>query len=84
MLMFSRNVVSASLLPHGLWPLSLLCLWDSPGKNTGVALPFPPSGDLPDPGIKPMSRVLAGKFFATEPPDKAEGYLYHMQNHVNE
>ena len=22
--------------PHGLWPISLLCPWDSPGKNTGM------------------------------------------------
>ena len=36
-------------------------------------LPFPPPGDLPDPGIKPMSlasTTLAGKFFTTEPPGK--------------
>ena len=35
-------------------------------------LPFPP-GDLPDPGIEPMSLVspaLAGGFFTTEPPGK--------------
>ena len=25
-----------TLRPHGLWPTRLLCLWDSPGKNTGV------------------------------------------------
>ena len=25
--------------------------------------PFPPSGDLPDPGIEPTSPALAGKFF---------------------
>ena len=34
-------------------------------------LPFPPSGDLPDPGIKsmsPESPALAGRFFTTEPP----------------
>ena len=32
------------------------------------ALPFPPPGDLPDPGIQPaslMSPALAGGFFAT-------------------
>ena len=23
------------LQPHGLWPTRLLCLWDSPGRNTG-------------------------------------------------
>ena len=33
-------------------------------------LPFPPPGDLPDPGIKPVSptsTALAGGFFTTEP-----------------
>ena len=33
-------------------------------------LPFPPPGDLPDPGIKPTSTALAGGFFTTEPPGK--------------
>ena len=28
-------------------------------------LPFPPTGDLPDPGIKPASLKLAGRFFTT-------------------
>ena len=32
----SHSVVSNSLRPHGLHPTRLLCLWDSPGKNTGV------------------------------------------------
>ena len=27
----------------------------------------PPPGGLPDPGIKPMSPALAGRFFTTEP-----------------
>ena len=27
-------------------------------------------GDLPDPGIEPVSRALAGGFFTTEPPGK--------------
>ena len=34
-------------------------------------LPFPPPGDLPNPGIEPVSPVsteLAGSFFTTEPP----------------
>ena len=29
-------------------------------------LPFPPPEDLPDPGIKPASLELAGRFFITE------------------
>ena len=41
-------------------------------------LPFPPPGDLPDPGIKsvsPASPPLAGRFFTTEPPGKlSENY----------
>ena len=31
-------------------------------------LPFPPLGDLPNPGIKPVSPALAGRFFTNEPP----------------
>ena len=37
-------------------------------------LPFPPPGDLPDPGIEPTSPAspaLAGEFFTTEPPGKS-------------
>ena len=33
-------------------------------------LPFPPPGDLPDPGIEPASPALAGRFFTTAPPGK--------------
>ena len=29
-------VVSYFLRPHGLYPIRLLCPWNSPGKNTGV------------------------------------------------
>ena len=37
---FSHQVVSDSLQPHGLQPTRLLCLWDFPGKNTGVGCHF--------------------------------------------
>ena len=33
-------------------------------------LPCPPSGDLPNPGVKPVSPALAGGFFTTEEPGK--------------
>ena len=33
-------------------------------------LPFPPPGDLPDPGIESTSPTLAGGFFTAEPPRK--------------
>ena len=55
--------------PNGLQPDWLLCPWDSPGKNTGVGLPFPSPGDLPDPRIKPVSPHLLHHrgFFTIEP-----------------
>ena len=44
-----------------------------PRQEYWSGLPFPSSGDLPDPGIEPTSLVspaLAGGFFTTEPPGK--------------
>ena len=63
------GVVADSLGSFGLLPSSLLCPWDFPGKNTGVGCHFLLQGDLPDPGIEPMSTVscIAGRFFTTEP-----------------
>ena len=39
-------------------------------------LPFPTPGDLLDTGIEPVSPVLAGGFFTTEPPGKPQSNLY--------
>ena len=36
-------------------------------------LPFPPPGDLPDPGVKPVSPALAGGFLTTSAPWEALG-----------
>ena len=36
LLLFGHSVMSDFLQCRGLWPASLLSLWDSPGKNTGV------------------------------------------------
>ena len=33
-------------------------------------LPFPSPGDLPNPGIEPVSPAVAGRLFTTEPPGK--------------
>ena len=41
-----------------------------PKQEYRSGLPFPSSGDLPDPGIEPGSPALAGGFFTTEPPGK--------------
>ena len=53
----SRAPLSKEFPSHGYWS----------------GLPFPSPGDLPDPGIEPVSLstpALAGKFFTTEPPRK--------------
>ena len=39
-------------------------------QEYGSGLPFPSPGVLSNPGIKPESPALAGRFFATEPPGK--------------
>ena len=39
-----------------------------PRQEYWSGLPFPSPGDLPDPGIEPVSLALAGRFFTTEPP----------------
>ena len=39
-----------------------------PRQEYWSALLFPSPGDLPDPGMEPVSPALAGRFFTTEPP----------------
>ena len=44
-----------------------------PRQQEWSELPFPPPGDLPEPGLKPKSPVshaVAGGYFNTEPPGK--------------
>jgi hypothetical protein len=41
-----------------------------PRQKYWSGLPFPFPGNLPNPGIKPMSPAFAGGFFTTEPPGK--------------
>ena len=59
---FNLSVVSGSVRPHGLQPASLLCPWDSPGKNTGVGCYaliqriFPTQGW--NPGLPPCRQIL--------------------------
>ena len=66
-------------------------LWDSmdcsppapsvhgvPRQEYWSGLPFPSPGDLPNPGIEPMSPALAGGFLAPEPPGKRSCNTYLM------
>ena len=59
----SRSVVSDSLRPHGLYPVMLLCLWDSPGKNTGVGCHSLLQGIFSQPRDWTWVSHIAGRFF---------------------
>ena len=68
-----------TLQPNGLWPARLLCPGASSGKNTGMGCHFILQGNLPDPGIEPVSpaaAVLAGGFFTTQTPGKPHIKIY--------
>ena len=54
----SHSVMSKSLQPHGLQPTRLLCPWVFPREKYWSGLPRSPTGDLPNPGIKPRSPAL--------------------------
>ena len=41
-----------------------------PRQDYRSGLPFPPPGDLANPGIEPESPALVGKFLTAEPPGK--------------
>ena len=59
--------VMFKILQPGQAPLSM----GFPRLKHWSGLPFPSPGNLPDPGIKPASPELAGRFFTTEIPGKA-------------
>ena len=74
---FSCELVSDSLPPHGLQPARLFCHGDSPGKNTEVGCYFVLQGNLPNPGIEPVSPALASGVFIAELPGR---YLYILHS----
>ena len=47
------SVMPNSLRPHGLEPARVLCPWNFPGKNTGVACHFLLQGIFPTQGSNP-------------------------------
>ena len=62
------SVRSYSLQPHGLYVACQAPLSMEFYRQDWSGLLCPPPGDLPDPGIKPvslMSPALAGEFFTT-------------------
>ena len=61
------------LRSHRLQFDRFLCPQNIPGKNTGVCCHFSLQGI--NPGVKPTSSSLAGRFFTNEPPGKP--FIYH-------
>ena len=51
-------------------PAKLFCPWDSPVNNTGMGLPFPSPGSLPNTGIEPRFSALQADSLLAEPPGK--------------
>ena len=72
--MLSHAFVPDSLQPHGLQPARLLCPWNSLGQEYWSRLPFPPPGDVPNPGIKPRSPALQADSLSSGKPREAQEY----------
>ena len=75
--------VSNSLQPHGLQPASLLCPWDSPGKNTGVGCHFLLQGIFPAQGKNPCFLCLLHCWVCSlplAPPGKPNGLIRWIEN----
>ena len=67
-------VVFDQSCPTLLWPPWTVACQDPlskgfPRQEYWSGLPFPSPEELPNPGIEPVSPVLAGGFFTTEPPE---------------
>ena len=79
-----HSAVAQSLSPVRLfaapWTVRLLGPCDSPGKEYWSGLPFPPPGDLSDPGIEPVSPALPVDSLPAEPSGKPK-YTYVLLAH---
>ena len=60
----------------------LLCPWRFSRQEYWSGLPFPPPGDLPDPGIEPSSPALQVDALLLEPPGKLIPYILALLNSV--
>ena len=76
-------VLSRVCLTHAAWwtvahQASLSMVF--PRQVYWNGLLFPTLVDLPDPGIKPVSPALAGRFFTGEPPGKPFALFFYPPN----
>ena len=58
LLLLSSHYVASDSFATSSTVARLLCLWDFPGKNTGVCFHFLLQGIFPTPGIEPLSPAL--------------------------
>ena len=49
------SVMSNSVQHYGLWPSRLLCSWNPPRQEHWSGFTCLPPGDLPDPGLEPVT-----------------------------
>ena len=69
----SCSVVSDFFQSQGLWPTRLLCLWNSPSKDTEVGCHFLLQGIFSTQGlIEPESPTLQADSLPSEPPGKPQ------------
>ena len=83
-LLFSRSVVSNSAIPWIVACQASLAMV-LPRQEYWSGLPFPFSGDLPDPGIQPASPALARGFLPLshlESPIQQTAYIATIQSWV--
>ena len=67
--MLSPSFVSDSLQPHGLYVAHQAPLSTTLSRQEyGSLLPYPPPGDLPNPGMEPRSPALEAGALTSEPP----------------
>ena len=72
--------MSKSLQPHGLWPAKLLCLWDFPGKNTGVGCHALLQGIFPTQGMNlHLLRLLHWQAGSLSLGPSGEAHTYTVQ-----
>ena len=78
--------MSDSLQPHETVALQAPVSMGFPRQEYWNELPFPFPGDLPDPGIKPASPALAGRFltlsYQGSPPNKSEVNYSFLKMHI--
>ena len=67
-------MLSCSVMSDSLWPWTvahrLLCPWGFSRQECWSGFPCPPSGNLPNPGIRPRSPALQANSLPFEPPGK--------------